>query len=59
MLKVGFGASISSQRLTSDDQLLLLGIGAPKEPFAKPISTKRSVNAKNQNVNAIGLVPRQ
>jgi hypothetical protein len=39
--------------------MLLLGIGAPKEPFAKPISTKRSVNAKNQNVNAIGLVPRQ
>jgi hypothetical protein len=37
----------------------LLGFSSPKEPFAKPISTKRSVNAKNQNVDAVGLVPRQ
>jgi hypothetical protein len=52
--KVGNAALISPTGVPGFDQQRLLGIGAPKEPFASTVSTKRSVNAKNQKVDVVG-----
>jgi hypothetical protein len=52
---VRFGEGTLTGRLTLDNHEPLLGLSAPKEPFAQSASTKQSVATEKRNMGSVGF----